>query len=221
MKQLAIAFCTTALFVACNAEEKKSADAATGETKVASMTTDGKTGTGEWIPVDSAAAEKAWREGMTPGPQHAMMAKSNGVWNAETTMWMEAGGKAETSTGTAVNKMILGGRYQQSSFKGTMMGQTFEGVATTGYDNARKLYVSNWVDNMGTAMLNMEGSWDEASKSITMTGKMYCAANKKDCQMREVFKMVDDNTQVMEMYGPDMKTGKEYKNMEIKYTRKK
>jgi hypothetical protein len=33
--------------------------------------------------------------------------------------------------------------------------------------------------------------------------------------------MVDDNTQVMEMYGPDMKTGKEYKNMEIKFTRKK
>jgi hypothetical protein len=30
-----------------------------------------------------------------------------------------------------------------------------------------------------------------------------------------------DNNEFMEMYGPDPKTGKEYKMMEIKYSRKK
>jgi hypothetical protein len=32
---------------------------------------------------------------------------------------------------------------------------------------------------------------------------------------------VDDDTQIMEMYGPDPKTGKEFKTMTIKFTRNK
>jgi hypothetical protein len=47
-----------------------------------------------------------------------------------------------------------------------------------------------------------------------------CPANGKECDIRETFGIIDDNTQVMEMYGPDLKTGKEYKNMEIKFSRK-
>jgi hypothetical protein len=50
---------------------------------------------------------------------------------------------------------------------------------------------------------------------------MICPGNGKECDMREVYKIVDDNNRIMEMYGPDMKTGKEYKNMEIKFTRAK
>jgi len=101
------------------------------------------------------------------------------------------------------------------------MGQPFTGTSITGYDNAKKVFISTWIDNMSTAMMNMEGTWDDATKAINFKGKMICPANGKACEMREVFKMVDDNTQLMEMYGPDMKTGKEYKSMEIKFTRKK
>lgn len=219
MKRIAITLCAATALFACNSANEKTAEAKTDETKVASMSTDAKPK--EWIPVDSAAMEKAMMETMMPGKEHAMLAKSNGVWNAETTMWMAPDAPPQKSTGKAENKMILGGRFQQSTFKGTMMGQPFEGTGTTGYDNARKVYVGSWVDNMTTSIMNMEGTWDEASKSITMKGKMYCAANKMDCDFKEVYKIVDDNTQVLEMYGPDMKTGKEYKNMEIKYTRKK
>lgn len=219
MKKVAITFCTATILFACNSStDTKTAD--TGETKVAAMSA-GEKPKAEWIPVDSAAATKAWMETMMPVKEHAMLAKSNGTWNAETTMWMAPDAPPQKSTATAENKMILGGRFQQSTFKGSMMGQPFEGVGTMGYDVARKVYVSSWVDNMSTAVMNMEGTWDEATKSITTTGKMYCPANKMDCEMKEVFKTVDDNTQVLEMYGPDMKTGKPYKTMEIKYTRKK
>jgi len=68
----------------------------------------------------------------------------------------------------------------------------------------------------------MEGNWDNATKTMTMSGSMpdICRPGK-ECTMREVFTMVDDNTQKMEMYGPDPKTGKEFKTMEIVMTRKK
>jgi hypothetical protein len=108
-----------------------------------------------------------------------------------------------------------------SSFSGNFMGMPFEGQAITGYDNFQKKFISTWVDNMGTGIMKMEGTWDDASKSITYTGKMVNPANGKECKMREVYKYIDDNTELMEMYGPDSKTGKEFKNMEIKLTKKK
>ena len=68
-------------------------------------------------------------------------------------------------------------------------------------------------------MINMEGNRDDATKTINFKGKMICMANGKECEVKEVYKMADDNNHVMEMYGPDMQTGKEYKSMEIKFTR--
>jgi hypothetical protein len=101
------------------------------------------------------------------------------------------------------------------------MGMPFEGIATVGYDNAKKVFVSTWIDNMGTGLMKTSGPWDEATKTMTLTGTQTDPARGKDCHVREVFKVVDDNTQLMEMYGPDPMTGKEYKMMEIKFTRKK
>ena len=220
MKRLTISFCAAILLFACNSEDKKTGETKTDETKVASSSSDDKAKAEEWKPVDSATMMKAWEENMTPGPQHAMLAKSDGAWTAETNMWMAPDAPPMTSKATSMNKMILGGRYQQSTFKGELMGQPFEGVSTTGYDNTKKVYTSHWIDNMGTTPMHMEGTWDEATKSINFKGKMLCA-NGQEADMREVYKIVDDNTHVMEMYGPDMKTGKEYKHMEIKFTKNK
>ena len=213
MKRITIAFFSAAILFACNSETK------TGDTKIASSA-DSTSKTEEWIPVDSATAEKAWMEYMTPGSSHQLLAKAEGEWTGEMTMWMAPDAPPMKSTVTNTNKMIMGGRYQVSTHKGDFMGQPFEGISTTGYDNAKKVFISNWVDNMGTGMMNMEGTWDEATKTMSMKGKMICPANGKECDVREKFRIVDDNTHVMEMFGPDMKTGKEYKNMEITFRRK-
>lgn len=218
MKKIIIALCAAFLF-ACNDAEKTGAK--TEETKPDSTMTESTEKPGEWVPVDSATAMKSMMEAGTPGQQHAMLAKGDGKWTAETTMWMSPDAPPMTAKSIAVNKMVLGGRYQQTSFKGDFMGMPFEGSSTSGYDNVKKVFFSTWMDNMSTGLMNMEGNWDSTSKSITYKGKMICPANGKECEMREVYKILDDNTHVMEMYGPDMKTGKEYKNMEIKLVRSK
>ncbi len=164
------------------------------------------------------AEMKAWTDYMTPGMPHEMLAKSDGEWTGITTMWMAPGAPPQTMEGTMNNKMILGGRYQYSTYTGTMMGMPFEGISIVGYDNAQKKYVSTWIDNMGTGIMNMTGTWDDESNSITFTGNMIDPLTGKDCQVREVFKIIDDNNHVMEMY--DNKTGTETKSMEIKFTRK-
>ena len=172
------------------------------------------------INAQSDEAMKAWTAYMTPGDVHKMMAKSDGTWTGDVSMWMAPGQEPSKSTSTCVNRMILGGRYQESKHSGNMMGMPFEGISTTGYDNAKKVFVNTWIDNMGTGIMMLEGPWDEASKSVILKGKSIDPMTGKEMELREVFKMIDDNTQLMEMYavGPD---GKEFKTMEIKFTRNK
>jgi hypothetical protein len=220
MKKAMFVFCMSGLLLtACNS-------GTTTEEKTVKHTTatasDTKTKAEEpWVAVDSATEMKAWMEYATPGEAHKAMAKSNGNWSGQVTMWMAIGAPPATSTSTMVNKMILGGRYQVSNYTGSFMGMPFEGVSTTAYDNYKKKYVNTWIDNMGSGIMHMEGTWDEATKSITYTGKMTSPANGRECNMKQVYKIIDDNNELMEMYGPDSKTGKEYKTMEMKLTRKK
>ncbi|MEO6669068.1 MAG: DUF1579 domain-containing protein [Ferruginibacter sp.] len=162
----------------------------------------------------------AWKAYMTPGIPHKMLAKSTGTWNEEVTMWMAPGAAPEKSKAVAENKMIMNGLYQESITKGTMMGMPFEGKSIVGYDNAKKVFVSSWIDNMGSGIMHMEGPWDDATKSMNLTGTCADPMSGKIMTVRETFRIVDDNTQMMEMYmpGPD---GKEFKTMEIKFTRSK
>ncbi|HEY4209068.1 MAG TPA: DUF1579 domain-containing protein [Puia sp.] len=163
---------------------------------------------------------KAMMAYSTPGEIHKMMAKSVGTWTADISMWMQPGAAPMTSTGEMKNEMILGGRYLKGTNTGNFMGQPFEGISTTGYDNAKKIFINSWIDNMGTGIMTLTGTWDATTNSITFTGTMVDPGSGKDVPIRQVLKMGDENHETMEMYanvGPD---GKEFKTMEIKFTRK-
>lgn len=162
--------------------------------------------------------EKAWMNYMTPGEIHQKIAQCDGEWSFDMTMWMNPNAAPTTATGSTVNRMILGGRYQESVHKSTMMGMPFEGHGLLAYDNAKKIFQSSWIDNMGTGIMNMEGTWDEATKSITFNGNSVDPTSGKDMKMKEIFTIVDDNHHTMQMYMDH--EGKEFKTMEIKFTRK-
>ena len=163
---------------------------------------------------------KAMMAYSTPGDIHKMMAKSVGTWTCAITMWMAPNTPPMNSTGEMKNEMILGGRYLKGTNTGNFMGQPFEGISTTGYDNAKKVFLNNWIDNMGTGMTTLTGTWDAATNSIIFTGSMLDPASSKDIPVREVLKFVDDNHQTMEMYANAGAGGQEFKTMEIKFTRK-
>ena len=219
MKKITLTFCSAAvLLFACNSgggddkEKKDSTSTTVTEVKKEEA----------WVPIDSATRMKAMMDYGKLGPMQAMLASWNGTWTEETTMWDYEGAQPRKSSGTAVNSMIVAGHYQTSKHSGNMMGMPFEGLSTIGYDNATKQFVSTWIDNWGTGIMTMTGPWDEATKTMTLSGTMpdVCRPGKT-CSLRETFKVIDDNTQKMEMFGPDPKTGKEMKMMEINFTRKK
>ncbi len=162
-------------------------------------------------------AQKAWMDYMTPGKMHENLAKANGVWKGDVTWWMAPGQPPQQATATANNTMIMGGRYQKSEHKGMMMGMPFEGMSLVGYDNATKKFQNIWIDNMGTGIMVMEGTWDDAANAVNLHGTMVDPISGKEMKVREVFKFIDDNNQLLEMY--NTVEGKEFKSMEIKFTR--
>jgi hypothetical protein len=164
---------------------------------------------------------KRWEESMTPGPAHKNFEQFVGKWDAESKIWMN-GPKGETSVskGSAEYTLALGGRYLQQEFSGEMMGQPFNGVGYTGYDNFGKKYVSFWIDNMSTAMSTMEGSMDKEGKTLTMWGKMdEPSTGEKGKRVKYVVRVVDKDKHVFETY--DVTSyGEKQPVMVITYTRK-
>ena len=160
---------------------------------------------------------KAWQEYMTPGPTHEMLAKANGSWKAKMTMWMMPDSEPMEAEGMMTNEMILGGRYQKSTYSGNMMGMPMEGMSLLAYDNASKEFYNIWIDNMGTGMMTSKGKYDEGSKMVDMKGTYVDPMTGKEEPFRQTMQIVDDNHHVMEMFM--YMEGKEYKNMHIEYTR--
>ena len=161
---------------------------------------------------------KVWQDFMTPGDEHKMLAELTGEWEGEITMWMDPSQPPQKYKGTSKYQPILGGRYIEGSYISEMMGMPFEGRDISGYDKAKKLYFSFWVDNMGTGTMYLEGKYDKDNNALNLAGEMVGPMGNK-MKVRQVSKTIDKDHSVFEMY---MDSGNgEMKSMEIKYTRKK
>jgi hypothetical protein len=204
-----------AALTGCNGDTANTSETSVDSTVTAPPADNAQTETPK---LDSAAQAKAWMDYMTPGDMHKWMASTDGNWSGTVKSWMAPDAPPDSNAATMTAKTVMGGRYQQSTFKSTMMGMPFEGMGTMAFDNAKKEFVTTWVDNMGTGVMVMNGKMDDATKTINFEGNMTDPATGKDSKMREVVRFPDANTQVMEMYCTT--DGKEMKMMEMTLTRK-
>ena len=172
-------------------------------------------------PKAPSAEQQAMMEKMTkaatPGPQHEMLKKMAGEWNATVTLQMDPAQPPEVEQSTSTITVVMD-RYCQEVVTGQMMGQPFSGMGLTGYDNVLGKYVSTWIDNMGTGIMMSEGDYDPATKTFTYTGEIEMIPGMKQ-KIREVVKITDKDHMDFEYY--EERGGKEMKTMEIAYTRKK
>jgi hypothetical protein len=163
----------------------------------------------------------AMAKAATPGEHHKHLQHMVGDWTYTTRMWMAPGQPPMESTGTMHAESILGGRYVRSTYKGQMMGQPFEGQSTDGYDNTAGHFVSAWVDNMGTGIMNSTGSCDADCKVLTMlSDPMPDPATGKKMAGKEVITWTDNNNFKFEMFMVDPAGGPEMKVMESVAKRK-
>lgn len=166
-----------------------------------------------------AAASAQMPAPAQPGPEHALLKKDVGTWDATVEMNGPPGTPAMVSKGTETVTIACGGLWQVSEFKADMAGMPFEGRGTVGYDPAKKKYVGTWVDSMTAGLSLVEATYDPAKK--TMTGWMEGPDGAgKITKMKEVTEWKDDDTRVFTMFTatPD---GKEAPTMKISYKRRK
>jgi len=174
---------------------------------------------------DKAAEQKAAMEAMmraaAVGPEHKQLDVMAGTWDTKVKFWPETGAPAMESTGTAVNEWVLGGRWLQQKFEGSMMGAPFSGIGYTGYDNIRKTYVGTWMDSMSTQVMSSSGGVGASgNNTYSFTASMLDPVSGEPTSADEKVRIIDKDHHVFEMWGPDI-DGKIYKMMEITYTRKK
>ncbi len=189
-----------------------------GSSAVLAQETDGKAAPPK-MSAEQQAMMDAWVKAGAPGAPHQWLAKMEGTWVLEVKSWMDPAAPPMVSTGDATMRMTMDGRYLEEKVEGSMMGAPFHGLGYTGYDNIIRRYVSVWMDSMSTGIMRSEGTYDEATHTMTMTGTYVDPVSGKTKTMKGVTRYEGDNRAVFSYYdtAPD---GSEYKSMEITYTRK-
>ncbi len=171
-------------------------------------------------PMDEKAAMEMMMKLATPSEAHKKLEALVGTWSVKNTLWMDPSKEPTVSEGISEHKWVLGGRFIEERFEGKFMGMPFSGLGYTGYDNYKKKYVGTWMDTMGTAVMNTTGSFDAKGKVLRSTARMDDFTTGKAVTIRENLTFVSNDEVRMEMFGPGP-DGKEYRMMEILYTRKK
>ncbi|MHC4415178.1 MAG: DUF1579 domain-containing protein [Planctomycetota bacterium] len=173
----------------------------------------------EMSPQEQAMME-AWMKYMTPGEAHGHLAQRAGEWDLQVKIWHDPSLPAEESTATSKIKVIMGGRYLLEKVEGEFQGEAFHGLGIGGFDNLKQKYVGCWIDNLGTGIMYYEGVPSGDHKTIDYVSDHPDLLTGTYKKTRSVEKMINEDTYHMAGFNttPD---GKEYKHMELTYTRKK
>jgi hypothetical protein len=167
---------------------------------------------------EQQAEMAAYAAAGTPGEAHAKLAAMAGDYDIAVKSWHDPAGPAMEEKGTAKRSMTLDGRVMVEEVSSSMMGQPWTGHGMHGYDNVTGKYWSTWNDSMSTGLMVSEGSCDAAG-ACTFTGSWNDPLTKGKITSRMTTKWTSPTTEVFEMYVPG-KDGKEFKMMELTYTKK-
>ena len=148
-----------------------------------------------------------------PAPEHAHLKLRAGTWDGDVRIKM---GPQEITQKDTMTYAMLGDFWVIGDYEGHYMGMPFKGHELSGWDPETRQYVSYWVDSGSAEVSVTHGTWDDASKTMTMSGQGKDMMTGKPVTM--VKKIRED--------GPDkmvMTMGNEGAEpmMEITYTRRK
>lgn len=155
-----------------------------------------------------------------PGPEHTLLARMQGIWEAKIKMYVRPNQPPVESEGLYTLKMEVGGLFLVGEIKSKMFDADFQAHTVTGYDTFKKKYTGTWVDSMSTALYTLEGSFDKSGTVYTEIMRGPDPGTGKPMRVRTVTEVGDKGTMLARMYGTRT-DGKEGLMMEISYTRKK
>lgn len=162
-------------------------------------------------------ADAAAQDPMQPGPQHAVLSKRVGTWDAVVIMTDEKGTE-QRDKGTMTTRQHSA-FHIVDDYQGLFMTMPFTGHGISGYCPIKKQYYQFWVDSMVASPMTLHGDYDEKKKELTLAGECVGMSGKLE-KCRTVMRQQDDDHFAWAMFGtgPD---GKEMQMLRIEYTRRK
>ena len=157
--------------------------------------------------------DEAWPTSK-PGPEHEVLKKMAGTWNAKATMMgMEF-------PGTQTNKMALGDLWLMQDYSGEMGGQPYAGHGFIGFDPEKKQYGAVWIDSMSTALEPMTGKYDAEKKELRFEQDTTNPMTGEPMTGKLVYRLAEADKFSFHMFmpGPD---GQDMDAFTITYERKK
>jgi hypothetical protein len=150
-----------------------------------------------------------------PTKEHEVLKHEVGNWIGKVKLWARGpAADPDISAGHEVIEMV-GGLWAVGKFEGKLLGQPFSGRSTFGYDPNTKKYVGFWVDSLSSTPMQMEGTYEATTKTMTIsTTGMEPNGDPNQGKMIVVY---GDNEKKMKMFA--IHDGVEIKVMEVTYTR--
>lgn len=155
----------------------------------------------------------------TPGEHHTWPARQSGVWNGQCKMWMVPGSEPELSPVTSTVSSVTDGRFVTCSHEVSLMGMPRHGMGAYGFNNVTNEFECTWIDNHSTGTMFRVGQLSPDKKTLTWTLNFDCPITNKPTTMRQTEPFMGANSKKLEMWAPDPVSGREYKAMEIVFTR--
>jgi hypothetical protein len=155
------------------------------------------------------------------GPEHAWLKKCEGKYDVRLRATFDPAEPMSETLGTCEDKLILGGLFLREEFDGEcpFTHKPIHGIGVTGFDNARRKYQSSYINSLGSGISTCEGTADAAGKVLTFQGTRPNLMTGELMKVRSVFTIVDEKTSTYEEFVPG-KDGREFRSLEITYTRK-
>ena len=165
--------------------------------------------------------EKNFKASMMSSEHHKALEQLVGNFSVTSKFWMDPTKAPEVNKGTAKHTAVYGGKFVKIDYDSKTMGQPFFGTGYYGYNNVTDQYESNWIDSMSTGIGVSKGTYDADTKTFTfLNDEVVCPATKMKTKVREVFKVIDKDNLLLEMYSTP-EGMQEMKQLEIAYKRKK
>lgn len=110
-----------------------------------------------------------------PGPEHERLARMQGTWDVEITMWPAPGAAPVKMTGTSESEMILGNRFLMQTMDLADTDPSGEQISIIGFDRRTDEYIILGLDTAGTYWVTARGPADEGGDRAVLSGEDYDA----------------------------------------------
>jgi hypothetical protein len=166
-----------------------------------------------------AALQATGEEGLSP--EHKRLDALVGEWDTVVKLWLNGPDRgAIQANGWSTGVWKLDGRFVEMTTENPSNGASYFGLGYIGYDVATGVYETLWMNNQSTGMAMEEGRYNPGDNTIHTSGSYADPSTGMKVFTRTELTITGPDSHMVSAY-TTLGNGREFKQVEITFTRKK